>query len=218
MPPPTPGPTDTPVPGATDTPSPGPTNPATPVPTDTPAAGPTSTPGGPTPCPVQFVDVPPGSTFYDFVRCLACQGIVGGYPCGGAGEPCPGLYYRPGNQVTRGQVSKIVAEFAQFTDPIPGTQQTFEDVPPGSTFHLWIERLAGRNILGGYPCGGPFEPCIGPTNRPYFRSNINVTRGQLSKIVSLRGGLDRNGCVRNQRTLVAGTVELVYSPAPGRKL
>ncbi len=154
-------------------------NPASPTRTATPQ---------PTTCPVQFVDVPVGSTFYDYVRCLACRGIVGGYPCGGPGEPCPGNYYRPNNNVTRGQVSKIVSESAGFADVIPSSQQTFEDVPPGSTFALWIERLAGRGIIGGYPCGGPFEPCVAPTNRPYFRPNNNVTRGQLSKITSGAAG------------------------------
>ena len=113
--------------------------------------------------------MPVGSTFYDYIRCLACRGIVGGYPCGGPGEPCPGQYYRPGNNVTRGQVSKIVSESAGFADAVPSTQQTFEDVPTGSTFWLWIERLSSRGIIGGYPCGGPFEPCVAPGNRPYFR-------------------------------------------------
>jgi hypothetical protein len=142
----------------------------------------------PTSCPIQFVDVSPGSTFYAYVRCLACRGIVGGYPCGGPGEPCPGNYFRPNNNVTRGQVSKIVAESAGFSDAVPGTQQTFEDVPPSGTFWLWIERLASRGIIGGYPCGGPFEPCQAPLDRPYFRPNNNVTRGQLSKIVASTAG------------------------------
>jgi hypothetical protein len=149
--------------------------------------------GGPTPtpssgCTVSFNDVPVGSTFYTFVRCLACRGIVGGYPCGGPGEPCPGTYYRPANNVTRGQVSKIVSESAGFNDPVPSTQQTFQDVAPGSTFQLWVERLAGRNVIGGYACGGAFEPCVAPDNRPYFRPNNNVTRGQLSKIVAGAAG------------------------------
>ena len=171
-----------------------PTN--TPMPTTTPTATitPTATvtstvtPGGPTPCPITFNDVPPGSTYYDWIRCLACRGIVGGYPCGGPGEPCPGQYYRPNNNVTRGQVSKIVASAAGFADPVPSTQQTFEDVPPSATFWLTIERLATRGIIDGYPCGGPFEPCIAPNNRPYFRPNNNVTRGQLSKITSGAAG------------------------------
>jgi subtilisin family serine protease len=164
-----------------------------------PAPCATSTPGGgasptatatatPTVCAVTFNDVPPNSTFYPWIRCLACRGIVGGYPCGGPGEPCPGQYYRPNNNVTRGQVSKIVSESAAFSDPVPSTQQTFEDVPPSGTFWLWVERLSTRGIISGYPCGGPFEPCVAPDNRPYFRPNNNVTRGQLSKITSGAAG------------------------------
>jgi hypothetical protein len=57
-------------------------------------------------------------------------------------------------------------------------------VPPGQTFYLWIERMAGRGIINGYPCGGPFEPCISPANRPYFRPNNNATRGQMAKIAA----------------------------------
>ncbi len=147
----------------------------TPSPSPTPSVTPTATA-----CPVQFVDAPVGSTFYDYIRCLACRGIVGGYLCGGPGEPCPGSYYRPNNNVTRGQVSKIVSNAAGYTDTPTG--QTFEDVPPASTFWLWIERIAGRGVISGYPCGGPGEPCMAPTNRPYFRPNNNVTRGQLAKI------------------------------------
>jgi hypothetical protein len=141
-----------------------------------------------TACARTFPDVPPGSPFYEYVHCLACRGIVSGYPCGGVGEPCPGSYFRPNTPVTRGQVSKIVAASATFADPIPSTQQTFSDVSSGSTFHIWIERLAGRGIVGGYACGGLFEPCVAPENRPYFRPNNPVTRGQLSKITSGAAG------------------------------
>ncbi len=133
-------------------------------------------------CSLQFSDAPPGSTFYEVIRCLACRGIVGGYPCGGPGEPCPGAYYRPKINVTRGQVAKIVVSSAGIGDPVPSTQQTFEDVTPGDTFQLWIEQLAGRGYIGGYPCGELFEPCVAPDNRPYFRPNNPVTRGQLAKI------------------------------------
>jgi hypothetical protein len=165
---------------------------ATPSATPTPIpASPTATPTATvtaTACTLTFNDVAPNSTFYPWIRCLACRGIVGGYPCGGPGEPCPGAYFRPNNNVTRGQVSKIVSESAAFSDPVPSTQQTFEDVPPSGTFWLWVERLSTRGIISGYPCGGPFEPCIGPDNRPYFRPNNNVTRGQLSKITGGAAG------------------------------
>jgi hypothetical protein len=142
----------------------------------------------PTPCAVAFNDVPGGSPFYTYVRCLACRGVVSGYPCGGPGEPCPGSYFRPGALVTRGQVSKMVVNALGFLEPIPADQQTFEDVPPGSTFYPYVERLAGREILAGYPCGGPFEPCVGPFYRPSFRPNCNTTRGQLAKIVAEAAG------------------------------
>ncbi len=173
-----------PVPTASPSPSATATRTATPPPSVT---VPPLTPS-PTACPLTFSDVPIDSTFYSYVRCLACRGIVGGYPCGGPGEPCPGLYFRPTNNVTRGQTAKIVSESAGFQDGVPSSQQTFEDVPPGSTFHLWVERLATRGIIGGYPCGEPVEPCSPPMDRPYFRPNNNVTRGQLSKITSGAAG------------------------------
>jgi hypothetical protein len=145
------------------------------------AAGFDDDPGG-----QQFEDVPVGSTFFDFIGRLANRDIVSGYPCGGAGEPCvpPGNmpYFRPNDSVTRGQLSKLVSEAAGYTDT-PGDQQ-FQDVLPGSTFYDWIWRLADREIMSGYPCGGPGEPCVAPNNFPYFRPGHNATRGQASKIVA----------------------------------
>jgi hypothetical protein len=165
------------------TPQPLPSPTPTPIPTATATASPS-----PSACALQFNDVPPGSTFYAYVRCMACARIVGGYHCGVPGEPCHGAYYRPNANVTRGQTSKIVAEAAGFGEPVPSTQQTFADVPPSGTFRLWVERLSARGIIQGYPCGGPFEPCDPPANRPYFRPNNSVTRGQLAKITSGAAG------------------------------
>jgi hypothetical protein len=143
----------------------------------------------PTPCALTFADVPPGNTFYAAIRCLACQGIVGGYPCGGPGEPCPGSYFRPNNTVTRAQLAKIVAIAAAFSDPVSSTQQTFEDVPSNNGLWLYVERAVGHGLINGYPCGGnAFEPCNAPLNRPYFRPFNNATRGQISKIVGTAGG------------------------------
>jgi hypothetical protein len=136
-------------------------------------------------CKLEFTDVPPGSTFYDFVRCMACRNIISGYNSGcETGNPC----FRPGNLVTRGQLPKIAANAAGFIEPA-GAQQ-YEDVPPGSTFYDFIWRLTDRGFVNGYPCGGPGEPC-GGGNLPYFRPNANVTRGQLSKIVANSAGLSQ---------------------------
>lgn len=145
--------------------------------------------GNMTLCLQQFVDVAADSTFYDFVHCMSCRGIINGYPCGADGEPCNennDPYFRPGNQVTRGQLSKMVSNSAGFSEP--HTEQTFEDVPPGSTFYDFIERLYSRGIIGGYSCGGEGEPC-GPDSRPYFRPNANVTRGQSAKIIAIARNL-----------------------------
>jgi nucleoid DNA-binding protein len=126
--------------------------------------------------------VPSTNTFYPFITCLACKGIVSGYPDG---------TFRYGNNVTRGQISKMVSNSAGFTEsPDP---QIYEDVPPGSPFYEWVNRLSRRGHMGGYTCGGvnpqtgQAEPCSGD-NKPYFRPGNNASRGQVTKIVANGAG------------------------------
>ncbi len=131
-----------------------------------------------------FEDVPVGSTFFDFIGRLASRGYIGGYPCGGPGEPCGAgnlPYFRPNANASRAQITKIDSNAAGYTDNPSGQQ--FEDIPVGSTYYTYTYRLVTRSIMSGYPCGGPGEPC-GSGNLPYFRPNNNATRGQTSKIVS----------------------------------
>ncbi len=154
-----------------------------------PSPTPTSVPPSPTltatseatttPCAIAFSDVQADHTFYPFIRCLACRGIISGYSDG---------TFQPGNNITRGQIAKMVSNAAAFSeDPNP---QIFEDVDPLNTFYTWINRLARRGYMGGYPCDSvPEEPCIAPDNRPYFRPSANATRGQLAKIVSNTAGI-----------------------------
>jgi hypothetical protein len=134
-----------------------------------------------------FEDVPTNQTFYQYIERMASRSIIAGYPCGAPGEPCvpPGNrpYFRPANTVTRGQLAKMTSLAFDFNEPVGG--QTFEDVPPNGTFYTYVERMTGRGIISGYPCGGANEPCIPPGNRPYFRPNNPVTRGQTAKIVYL---------------------------------
>jgi len=137
--------------------------------------------------------VPTTDTFYQFVRCLACRGIVSGYACGGDGEPCDqdnNPYFRPNVSVTRGQIAKIVSNSAGY-DEDPGPQ-IYEDVPLSNTFYQWISRLSMRGHMGGYACGREGEPC-GVDNLPYFRPFADATRAQLAKIVSNAAGLDDTG-------------------------
>jgi hypothetical protein len=174
------GPTATLVPTSPATLTRTPTATTTPILANTPsmtvtAATPVPTP---TPCAIEFIDVPPGSTFYPWVKCLACRGIISGYPDG---------TFRPNRLVTRGQLSKIASNAAGYAEEHP--EQTFEDVPAGSTFHIFIERLASRGIISGYLCGGVGQPCVPPENLPYFRPNASVTRGQTSKMVAMAASL-----------------------------
>ncbi len=134
---------------------------------------PVQTPATPT-----FVDVPPGQPFYGDVETIAAHGVVSGYDCGGPGEPCPGRYFRPGANVTRGQLAKIVVGAAGWPPLTPPTP-TFADVPAGAPFFGFVERAAAQGILSGYGCGAPGEPCPGR----YFRPGAGSTRGQLAKIL-----------------------------------
>ena len=152
---------------------------------------PTPTPLPTPPClgddDLDFQDVCEGSTFFNFIRKVYAAGVIAGYPCGSAGEPCgPGNkpYYRPNNSITRGQVAKVVVLGAGLTVITP-TVATFEDVPVGHTFFSYVETAFANTVVGGYPCGGPGEPCVSPGNKPYYRPSNNVTRGQLTKMVSI---------------------------------
>lgn len=151
-------------------------------------------------CALRYADVPEGSTFFDAVLCLACQGVVSGYAPPPAPPPSPvptgppyptiaptatpgSPTFRPNANVTRGQFAKIISNSSFYTDD-PGAP-VFQDVSPDSPFYVWVNRLAHRSILGGYPCGSiPDEPCISPSNLPYFHPGAEATRGQIAKIVS----------------------------------
>jgi hypothetical protein len=134
-----------------------------------------------------YEDVPPASPFFTWIQRLSNRGLVGGYQCGLLPEepcvlPSNRPYFRPNASATRGQLSKIVASARGITTTPTG--QTYTDVPSTSTFYLWIEQLSQLAVMGGYNCGTqPQEPCDSQ-NRPYFRPNNNVTRGQASKIVA----------------------------------
>ena len=109
-----------------------------------------------------FTDVPPSSTFWLFIERVSLHGAISGYSDG---------TFRPANNLTRGQIAKIDAITAGYADPIPPAQQTFTDVPPGSTFWVYIERVALHGVVSGYSDGT-------------YRPANNVTRGQAAKVVA----------------------------------
>ncbi|MDQ3930189.1 MAG: S-layer homology domain-containing protein, partial [Chloroflexota bacterium] len=115
-------------------------------------------------CTINFPDNQPGDTFYQFIRCLACRGIVTGFP--------DGMFHAERN-ITRGQISKVVSNAAGFSeDPGP---QIYQDVPPGSPYYAYINRLTNRGIMSGYPC--PERPSgdgCSPDNPVIFLPNANA--------------------------------------------
>jgi hypothetical protein len=127
-----------------------------------------------------FSDVPASNPFYPYVETAAAGQLIVGYDCGGPGEPCPGLYFRPNAQVTRAQLTKIIvlAEGWQLLNP---PNPAFADLPYGSTYYRFVATAVAHGIISGYDCGHP-EPCD-PQRRPYFRPTGPATRGQIAKIV-----------------------------------
>ncbi len=143
-----------------------------------------------------FADVVEGRTFAA-VQQSAAHGIISGYSCGAADEPCDPAsrpYFRADNDVTRGQFSKMLVLAMGWGGLIPATN-TFQDVDSNNTFYGYIERLAASGIISGYPCGGPNEPCMPPQNRPYFRVGNPIVRMQMAKMVVLAQGWPLEGCV-----------------------
>src|SRR6187549_33959 len=112
-------------------------------------------PEAPTACSISFSDVLTSDYFYEGVFNLFCRGAIGGYPDN---------TFRPGNNTTRGQLTKIevLAKGWPLVDPAVAS---FSDVPRGSTFYQYVETARAHGILGGYPDGT-------------FRPDTEVIRGQ----------------------------------------
>ncbi len=136
-----------------------------------------------------FSDVPAVGVFAPAIESLRCRGILSGYTCGGAGEPCDVYsrpYFRPSSGISRGQLLKLVAGTAGWVgDP---TTVTFADVPPGSPFYTVVEAGAAHGLVGGYACSSaPSEPCDAQ-RRPYFRPGNALSRGQLAQVLTAARG------------------------------
>ena len=113
-------------------------------------------------CPdiARFIDVPIGSTFFCFVETAYSHGIISGYP---------DSTFRPGNDVTRGQLTKMVVLARGWNDPCPSVGH-FTDVLPGSTFFCFVETAYAHGVISGYG-NGTFGP------------GDSATRGQIAAII-----------------------------------
>jgi hypothetical protein len=117
--------------------------------------------------------VPAGSPYYAQITDLVQRGAISGY------SDCS---FRPGANITRGQVAKVLVLGLglRLVNPAQGH---FTDVPPGSPFYTYIETAYARGIISGYA-------------DHTFRPGNPVTRGQLAKM-SVTG---RGWTISNPRT------------------
>lgn len=148
--------------GGGGTPQPSQTAPATPQPSQTAPA--TPQPTG-TAFPQPFSDVFPTDYFYTAVLWLVNHGAISGYSDN---------TFRPYNNITRGQITKVLVLAEGWTLANPATP-TFSDVPASNPFYFFVETAVQRNVISGYSDG---------TFRPYN----DITRGQITKIVVLAQG------------------------------
>ncbi len=113
------------------------------------------TSGGP-----HFSDVSADNAFYTFIETAYNRSIITGYQDG---------TFRPDNNVTRAQLSKIIVLAQQWPIDTSGGPH-FSDVPTDHPFYGFVETAYNRGIINGY-------------NDGTFRPTNSATRGQISKIV-----------------------------------
>jgi hypothetical protein len=84
---------------------------------------------------------------------------------------------------TQGQGGRGGASAGPGNNPADATQH-FQDVPATSPFFSYVNAVYLEGLVGGYACGGANEPCVPPGNLPYYRPGVNLTRGQMAKIIN----------------------------------
>jgi hypothetical protein len=107
----------------------------------------------------RFSDVAANNEFASYIETAYANGLVSGYADG---------TYRPTNNVTRGQLAKIVVQAAKLNLDNP-TTPSFSDVSVGSTFYRYIETAHSHGLLSGYLDGT-------------FRAGLEANRGQVCKV------------------------------------
>ncbi len=105
-----------------------------------------------------FNDVPPDNVFYGYIERVAAYNIIGGYVCGGSGEPCPGRYFRPGGTATRAQAAKIIS-IARVLAPPPVPSAPARTPTPTPTVSV-------PTPVGTRTSGCPVFPANNIWNRP----------------------------------------------------
>lgn len=129
---------------------------------------------------LKFTDVKE-SSHTDAIYALAEAGIISGYGDG---------TYGPNNEVTRGQVAKIIAGALKL-DTTTVEDPAFSDVPKGHQYYGAIAALKQANYISGYGDGT-------------YGVNDPLTRGQMAKIIAGAFGLTANGEAKQFADVPAG--------------
>jgi hypothetical protein len=115
-----------------------------------------------------FSDVTTSQWAWPWIEALVRAGVVQGYPGG---------IYRPGQNVSRGQMAVYVARgiYGALTVPSGPANGHFSDVPdytpgPAHPYYDFIEFTVAQNVVKGYPDGT-------------YRPEANVTRDQMAVFV-----------------------------------
>ncbi|MEK4698600.1 S-layer homology domain-containing protein [Solibacillus sp. FSL R7-0668] len=127
----------------------------------------------------QFKDVNINSGYYPYIAALANAGIINGFD----GK------FNPSGNITRGQMSKIIARAFELTST---DELTFKDVPADHEFAPYISALAEKGITLG-------------TGNGKFAMHELVTRGQLASFVTRAEKATAEPVV----TTVSGTIDKI---------
>ncbi len=104
--------------------------------------------GGP-----HFTDVPTNYYAYYYIETAYNKGIINGYDpntCASVSVQYP--CFLPETYISRGQMAKLVSQSNSYADTDVSTLNDFSDVPIGSTFHDYIERLYVHHVTTGANC------------------------------------------------------------------
>ena len=110
--------------------------------------------------PSAFLDVPPGTQFFDEIEWLAAKGITTGWVVAGGRE------FRPLNSVNRDAMAAFMYRYAGSPDFTPPAISPFLDITPAAQFYKEVCWLADQQITTGWTVSGgkEFRP-LQPVNR-----------------------------------------------------
>jgi hypothetical protein len=115
-----------------------------------------------TPASPTFSDAPADYWAYGFIETAYAHGVLTGYSDG---------TFRPGSNVTRAQLAKMIYTARGWTLDTP-TLTNFSDVSPSDWSYTYVQAASSAEVMGGY------------ADRT-FRPGAPATRAQIAKILAL---------------------------------